>query len=179
MDIDDFWVMFNERFPHCAELKETLLRIQQTGAERQQCNFIISGNPGCGKATVCEQVIGPFLYCIGILRSKEVIHSSTTLLSYIEDHDCLTGSTTTIIQQLFADAQGHAVVIDDLSVLTDDDTIELFAGEAIEALHTALDNGDGRFAIIIADHGHHVESFLALDQSIAEKFSHHVSLPGI
>ena len=123
LTLDEFWVMFDEKYSHLSELKSILLEIQkqeESGIHISSIpyNFVIQGKAGTGKSEVATDVIPNFLFALGILKSR------STVQNFLDDM-CKKGQKTLslsnkLINERFQVALSKTLIIDDVSDFKED-----------------------------------------------------------
>ena len=130
--LEEFWEDFDHHYTHLSSLKKALLEIQeQVNAKREstiECRglvYVIDGKLEGEKVDVATKIIIPFLLSLGLICSNDVIDSSALFLQYLQTqtHDCShSGTAGGIIDRMFKDIEGRTLLVDDVSILTDDET---------------------------------------------------------
>lgn len=118
--LEDFWLRFDDEYPHLTELKNVLKDIQKNSQNDKNypCNFVIQGATGTGKVEIAENVISPFIFAIGLQESGKFHHCRIYDL-------CKRGQKTqslsnNLLHEKFSSVSGQTLIIDDVSDFSED-----------------------------------------------------------
>ena len=178
--MDDFWVLFEEKYSHMADLRELFkdfesmeMRNRELGrATDAMYNFVFQGNPGTGKSTIARELIGPFFCALDIIPSDDVITKRGSAFQ-----GKFVGQTDGVVEAMFNEAWGRTLFIDEVGALTSPGA--LYSKEAIKAMLPFLEDPElrGRFITIIADYEHNIEAFFGLDDGLERRFPYTITIP--
>lgn len=136
------------------------------------CNhFTVAGKSGVGKTKVAG-IISTFLYDLGVLEKATLItadYSSIVAAS--------TEATIQNIQELFMNAMGGTLLIENLHEFYDENTMA--AGmETIDLLENALSEAGDRLALIVTGEVQLLEQLMEAKKSFRDKFMNNLILKG-
>jgi SpoVK/Ycf46/Vps4 family AAA+-type ATPase/DNA-binding beta-propeller fold protein YncE len=167
--------------------RRTLLRLEKEqeedgGADSQQrfnWNCVVTGNPGAGK-TSFARLLHKFLRAYGALESDVLVERNA-----VELKGQAVGETGPKVQQLFTEAKGGALFIDEAYSLVGDGADATNGGggrdsygtEAVRTMLTELENHRGTTCVVLAGYRDKMGRLLRADPGLPSRFPFSVHIP--
>ena len=132
-------------------------------------HMIFTGNPGTGKTTVAKK-IGQLFHSLGVLSKGDVITAErgTIVGRYL-------GDTENNMQNLFAQAKGNVLFIDEAySLNTGAGDKADFGNRVIECLLTVLAQPNPDMIIIMAGYQNEMDKMLDSNPGLRGRFTHYL-----
>ena len=131
--------------------------------------MIFTSNPGTGKTTVAKK-IGQLFHSLGVLSKGDVITAErgTIVGRYL-------GDTENNMQNLFAQAKGNVLFIDEAySLNTGAGDKADFGNRVIECLLTVLAQPNPDMIIIMAGYQNEMDKMLDSNPGLRKRFTHYL-----
>lgn len=144
-----------------AKLKQDM---EASGNQTEQMvlNMEFVGNPGTAKTTVARILAGIF-YEMGLLSSKEIVETGRADLVGL-----YTGHTADQVRNIFRQAKGRLLFIDEAYALTDDRKGS-FGDEAINTIVQEMENHRGETIVIFAGYREEMEEFFSRNPGLRSR----------
>ncbi|GAB4074620.1 hypothetical protein GCM10028778_21230 [Barrientosiimonas marina] len=133
----------------------------------QALNFIFTGNPGTGKTSIAR-VLADLFKSINILKKGHLVEVSRSDL--VAGH---LGQTALKTEDVFMDALGGVLFIDEAYALADDH----FGKEAINTLIKLIEDHQGDIVVILAGYQQHMNELLKVNPGISSRFTNTFHFP--
>jgi SpoVK/Ycf46/Vps4 family AAA+-type ATPase len=167
--------------------KRTLLRLEkeqedceceQQSQQRFNWNVVVTGNPGAGKTTFAR-LLHRFLRAYGGLESDALVERNA-----VELKGQAVGETGPKTQQLFDEAKGGLLFIDEAYSLVGDDYSsdsrggsDSYTTEAVRTMLTELENHRGTTCVVMAGYRDKMGRLLRADPGLPSRFPFRVHIP--
>ena len=151
-------------------IKETVMdliffRLQNFEDDKEELwHLVIQGSPGCGKTEV-SKILGKLYYGLGIVKTEKfmIVKRSDLIGKYL-------GHTAKQTQQVFDDAEGGVLFIDEAYSLGNPEGRDSFAKECIDTINLNLTEKKNTVVIIAGYKDQLNESFFNYNPGLNRRF---------
>ncbi len=137
---------------------------KETGVVRDMYHMVITGSPGCGKTEVAK-ILAKLYYCLGIARKDKftLARRSDLIGKYL-------GHTAKMTQDVFHQAKGGILFIDEAYALGNPEGKDSFSKECIDTINQNLTENKDTIVFIAGYKDQLEESFFAYNPGLHRRF---------
>jgi hypothetical protein len=132
-------------------------------------HLVFVGNPGTAKTTVASHV-AKIYHALGLLEKEQV-----KVVSRVDLVAGYTGQTAIKTKEIFEEAMGGVLFIDEAYSLTDEN--EGFGIEAVQTILLEMENNRGRVAVFLAGYPEKMARFIGSNPGLQSRFDRTITFP--